>query len=105
SQGGSRITSRPPSATATARCTPRSSTIPRCGSRSRSGAAKCTSRQSAGSRLTGPKEGKPKNDVAIPWVDDLMEILEHAESPEELLEHTRMAMYQDRIFAFTPKGE
>ena len=26
-------------------------------------------------------------------------------SPEELLEHTRMAMYQDRIFAFTPKGE
>ena len=51
------------------------------------------------------KEGKPKNDVAIPWVDDLMEILEHAESPEELLEHTRMAMYQDRIFAFTPKGE
>ncbi len=26
-------------------------------------------------------------------------------APEELLEHTRMAMYQDRIFAFTPKGE
>src|SRR6201994_3196502 len=51
------------------------------------------------------KEGKPKNDIAIPWVDDLVEILEHAESPEELLEHTRMAMYQDRIFAFTPKGE
>ena len=51
------------------------------------------------------KEGKPKADINIPWVDDLMEILEHAESPEELLEHTRMAMYQDRIFAFTPKGE
>lgn len=39
------------------------------------------------------------------WIHDLVEILEHAESPEELLEHTRMAMYQDRIFAFTPKGE
>ncbi|MEO6359143.1 MAG: TGS domain-containing protein, partial [Sphingomicrobium sp.] len=51
------------------------------------------------------KEGKPAADVRIPWIDDLMEILEHAESPEELLEHTRMAMYQDRIFAFTPKGE
>ncbi|HEY5457941.1 MAG TPA: HD domain-containing protein, partial [Sphingomicrobium sp.] len=49
------------------------------------------------------KEGKPKGDLIIPWVDDLVEILEHAESPEELLEHTRMAMYQDRIFAFTPK--
>jgi RelA/SpoT family (p)ppGpp synthetase len=51
------------------------------------------------------KEGKPQGDIANPWVDDLVEILEHAESPEELLEHTRMAMYQDRIFAFTPKGE
>ncbi len=40
-----------------------------------------------------------------PWVSDLIEILEHAQSAEELLEHTRMAMYQDRIFAFTPKGE
>ena len=51
------------------------------------------------------KEGKPKGDLNVPWVDDLVEILDHAESPEELLEHTRMAMYQDRIFAFTPKGE
>src|SRR5690349_22965211 len=51
------------------------------------------------------KEGKPKSDITVPWVDDLVEILDHAETPEELLEHTRMAMYQDRIFAFTPKGE
>jgi RelA/SpoT family (p)ppGpp synthetase len=40
-----------------------------------------------------------------PWISDLIEILDHAASAEELLEHTRMAMYQDRIFAFTPKGE
>ena len=39
------------------------------------------------------------------WIRDLVEILDHAESPEELLEHARMAMYQDRIFAFTPTGE
>ena len=51
------------------------------------------------------KEGKPRAELKIPWVDELVEILEHAASPEELLEHTRMAMYQDRIFAFTPKGE
>ena len=51
------------------------------------------------------KEGRPVDDVKVPWIDDLVEILEHADSPEELLEHTRMAMYQDRIFAFTPKGE
>ena len=51
------------------------------------------------------KEGKPADDLHVPWIDDLVEILDHADSPEELLEHTRMAMYQDRIFAFTPKGE
>ena len=51
------------------------------------------------------KEGRPVDDVKVPWIDDLVEILDHADSPEELLEHTRMAMYQDRIFAFTPKGE
>jgi RelA/SpoT family (p)ppGpp synthetase len=41
----------------------------------------------------------------VSWIRDLVEILDHADSPEELLEHTRMAMYQDRIFAFTPTGE
>ena len=44
-------------------------------------------------------------DTQHSWIADLVEILDTAESPEELLEHTRMAMYQDRIFAFTPKGE
>ncbi len=44
-------------------------------------------------------------DTQIGWMRDLVEILEHAETSEEILEHTRMAMYQDRIFAFTPKGE
>jgi GTP pyrophosphokinase len=38
------------------------------------------------------------------WLRDLLEILETSHDPEELLENTRMAMYQDRIFAFTPKG-
>ena len=46
-----------------------------------------------------------KPDGQVSWIRDLVEILENADSPEELLEHTRMAMYQDRIFAFTPKGE
>jgi GTP diphosphokinase / guanosine-3',5'-bis(diphosphate) 3'-diphosphatase len=49
------------------------------------------------------KIGKP--DGQSGWIRDLVEILDHADSPEELLEHTRMAMYQDRIFAFTPTGE
>jgi RelA/SpoT family (p)ppGpp synthetase len=51
------------------------------------------------------KQDKVKPETQVTWIRDLIEILDTAESPEELLEHTRMAMYQDRIFAFTPKGE
>ena len=51
------------------------------------------------------KEGTVEAHSDHPWINDLVEILDHAGSAEELLEHTRMAMYQDRIFAFTPKGE
>jgi RelA/SpoT family (p)ppGpp synthetase len=51
------------------------------------------------------KQSKVRADTQHSWIADLIEILDHADSPEELLEHTRMAMYQDRIFAFTPAGE
>ena len=51
------------------------------------------------------KQNKVRPDTQHSWITDLVEILDTAESPEELLEHTKMAMYQDRIFAFTPKGE
>ena len=44
-------------------------------------------------------------DGQVGWLRDLMEIARASGSAEELLEHTRMAMYQDRIFAFTPKGD
>ncbi|MGB3721341.1 MAG: bifunctional (p)ppGpp synthetase/guanosine-3',5'-bis(diphosphate) 3'-pyrophosphohydrolase [Pacificimonas sp.] len=40
-----------------------------------------------------------------PWIADLLEILEHASTPEEMLEQTRLAMYQQTVFCFTPKGE
>src|SRR3546814_3746993 len=45
------------------------------------------------------------SDVCSSDIRDLIEILEQSQDADELLEHTRMAMYQDRIFAFTPKGE
>ncbi len=51
------------------------------------------------------KQDKVRPDTQVRWIQDLVEILDNADSAEELLEHTRMAMYQDRIFAFTPKGE
>jgi (p)ppGpp synthase/HD superfamily hydrolase len=59
-------------------------------------------------KLDATGEGKVRADTSGSrnnWIADLVEILDTAETPEELLEHTRMAMYADRIFAFTPKGE
>ncbi len=45
-----------------------------------------------------------KPDGQIAWLRDLIEIVDASHDAEELLEHTRLAVYQDRIFAFTPKG-
>ena len=46
--------------------------------------------------------GRPDGQVG--WLRDLIEIVDASHDAEELLEHTRLAIYQDRIFAFTPKG-
>jgi len=39
------------------------------------------------------------------WLRELIEILEHTTSPDEFLEHTKLAMYPDQVFCFTPKGD
>ena len=41
---------------------------------------------------------------AYPWLEDLLEVLHDAASPEELLENAKLAMFQDQVFVFTPKG-
>src|SRR5260221_8968655 len=39
------------------------------------------------------------------WLRGLLDILDHASGPEEFLEHTKLEMFQDQVFAFTPKGD
>ena len=39
------------------------------------------------------------------WLRELLEILEQASGPEEFLEHTKLEMYQDLVFCFSPKGD
>ena len=39
------------------------------------------------------------------WLQQLIDILEHAHSPAEFLEHTKMEMFQDQVFCFTPRGD
>jgi GTP diphosphokinase / guanosine-3',5'-bis(diphosphate) 3'-diphosphatase len=52
------------------------------------------------------KQGvKPKTVPRLPWLEDLVEMLDHGGSAEELLEHTKLHIYQNQVFCFTPKGE
>jgi guanosine-3',5'-bis(diphosphate) 3'-pyrophosphohydrolase len=39
------------------------------------------------------------------WLRGLLDILDKASGPEEFLEHTKLEMYQDQVFCFTPKGD
>jgi guanosine-3',5'-bis(diphosphate) 3'-pyrophosphohydrolase len=39
------------------------------------------------------------------WIRELLEILEHSEGADEFLEHTKLEMYHDQVFCFTPKGD
>ncbi len=39
------------------------------------------------------------------WLRELLEILEHAQNPQEFLEHTKLEMFHDQVFCFSPKGD
>ncbi|MEQ9042642.1 MAG: bifunctional (p)ppGpp synthetase/guanosine-3',5'-bis(diphosphate) 3'-pyrophosphohydrolase [Alphaproteobacteria bacterium] len=39
------------------------------------------------------------------WLRELLELLENASDPEEFLEETKLGMFQDQVFCFTPKGD
>ncbi|MBU92895.1 MAG: bifunctional (p)ppGpp synthetase/guanosine-3',5'-bis(diphosphate) 3'-pyrophosphohydrolase [Rhodobiaceae bacterium] len=39
-----------------------------------------------------------------PWLDDLLEMLEQGESSEDFFESTKLELFQDQVFCFTPKG-
>lgn len=39
------------------------------------------------------------------WVRSLLDILDSTDSPEEFLEHTKLEMYKDQVFCFTPHGQ
>ena len=38
------------------------------------------------------------------WLKDLVEIIERNENPEDFYEYTKLQMFQENVFCFTPKG-
>ena len=47
----------------------------------------------------------PKTAPQYRWLRELLDILEHADEPEEFLEHTKLEMFKDQVFCFTPRGD
>jgi guanosine-3',5'-bis(diphosphate) 3'-pyrophosphohydrolase len=45
-----------------------------------------------------------KEKHTYPWLEDLVEMLEQGESSEDFLENTKLELFQDQVFCFTPKG-
>ncbi len=54
-------------------------------------------------------EGKPsdmltRDSGAYAWLRRTIELLDEGSSPEEFLEHTKLELFHDQVFCFTPKG-
>ena len=47
---------------------------------------------------------KFKEGIKYKWVRELLQIIEESIHPNEFLEHTKLEMYNDQVFCFTPKG-
>ena len=39
------------------------------------------------------------------WLRELLDILDNTQSSQEFLEHTKLEMFHDQVFCFTPKGQ
>ncbi|MCA0434002.1 MAG: bifunctional (p)ppGpp synthetase/guanosine-3',5'-bis(diphosphate) 3'-pyrophosphohydrolase [Proteobacteria bacterium] len=53
---------------------------------------------------SGAREGTAESS-AYRWLRHLMEVLQEGDSPKEFLEHTRLELFHDQVFCFTPKGQ
>ena len=55
---------------------------------------------------TGPHNGVlPHHESnAYRWLRHLVDMLLEGDNPEEFLEHTKLELFQDQVFCFTPKG-
>lgn len=52
------------------------------------------------------KRGKaPSGGGEFGWLQNLKEILDAVEDPDEFLEHSKIDLFADQVFCFTPKGE
>jgi RelA/SpoT family (p)ppGpp synthetase len=64
-------------------------------------AAHALYKDSAGS----PTELLSRESTAYAWLRRTIELLAEGSNPEEFLEHTKLELFHDQVFCFTPKGK
>lgn len=55
-------------------------------------------------RGDGSSTPMPEYADTFGWLRQLVEMLEHGSSAEEFLEHSKLQLFSDQVFCFTPKG-
>ena len=48
---------------------------------------------------------KTKDGKQFKWIRNILDILDQSREPEEFLEHTKLQMFSDQVFVFTPNGD
>ena len=52
-----------------------------------------------------PKKIKEKDTKEYKWMHDLLDLMNNSVTQDELLENSKIKVFQDNIYVFTPKGE
>jgi RelA/SpoT family (p)ppGpp synthetase len=55
--------------------------------------------------LGSPTEMLSRESSAYAWLRRTIELLAQGSNPEEFLEHTKLELFHDQVFCFTPKGK
>ncbi|MEC8661847.1 MAG: bifunctional (p)ppGpp synthetase/guanosine-3',5'-bis(diphosphate) 3'-pyrophosphohydrolase, partial [Pseudomonadota bacterium] len=45
------------------------------------------------------------NSISVKWIQELVGILDEEAGADEFLEHTKLDLYRDQVFCFTPRGD
>jgi GTP diphosphokinase / guanosine-3',5'-bis(diphosphate) 3'-diphosphatase len=54
--------------------------------------------------IAGDRDRLAAESRAYAWLRQTVEQIAHGDAPEEFLEHTKLELFQDQVFCFTPKG-
>jgi GTP pyrophosphokinase len=67
-------------------------------------AAHALYKDGVGTRANGPEGPLDRTSGPYMWLRRLVETLLEGSNPEEFLEHTKLELFHDQVFCFTPKG-